>query len=209
MKDDFYTVNELAEHLGVTQVTVYRLFKNNNLPYNRVGRKRVILKEDLAKWMKANYHGPDLQEMKKQYLTEEKRRIQEKRRLMEDTIKKIKQRKERIKLHNRIAGLIRYSLKGNKKGRHWEDLVGYGLEGLKRRLKKTIPQSYTWDDYLKGELWVDHIVPITAFNIECPESIDFKRCWALSNLRLLPKIENISKGNKLEKPFQPCLALRG
>lgn len=209
MKQDYFTINELAKEFRVTQVTVYRLFKNNDLPYNRVGRKRIILREDFAKWMKGNYRGPDLEEMRKQYLIKEEKRIQEKKILIEDAIKKEKQRKERSKLHNRIAGLIRYSLKGNKKGRHWEDLVGYGLESLKRRLKKTIPQNYTWDDYLKGELWIDHIIPITAFNIECPESIDFKRCWTLSNLRLLPKIENISKGNKLLKSFQPGLNLKG
>jgi len=34
-----------------------------------------------------------------------------------------------------------------------------------------------------------------------------KRCWALSNLRLLPAKENMIKHNKLDRPFQPALRI--
>ncbi|GAI61384.1 unnamed protein product, partial [marine sediment metagenome] len=37
--------------------------------------------------------------------------------------------------------------------------------------------------------------------------IDFKRCWALENLRLLPAKENMVKHNKLDRPFQPALRI--
>jgi hypothetical protein len=50
--------------------------------------------------------------------------------------------------------------------------------------------------------------PITAFNFNTPEDIDFKRCWALSNLQPLWARDNLSKQNKLIKPFQPSLLLR-
>ena len=110
-------------------------------------------------------------------------------------------------LNCRTSCSIRYSLKGNKRGYHWENLVGYNCNDLIKRLKKTMPEGYTWQDYLEGKLEVDHIIPKSIFNFIKPEHIDFKRCWALSNLRLLPKKENRIKYNKLIKPFQLNLAI--
>lgn len=114
----------------------------------------------------------------------------------------------KYQLNNRMRDGIRGSLKrGAKTGRRWEDLVGYGVADLKKHLKSTMPDNYSWQDFLNGELQIDHITPITAFNFDFPEHIDFKRCWALENLRLLPASENISKKNKLIKPFQTALKI--
>ena len=109
------------------------------------------------------------------------------------------------RLNSRMGSEIRHSLNNNKNNRHWESLVNYNCNSLMKHLKSTMPKGYTWDDYLKGELHVDHIDPISAFNFSKPEHADFKRCWALSNLRLLPAKENMVKKNKLVRPFQPSL----
>ena len=103
--------------------------------------------------------------------------------------------------------MIWYSLKGNKAGRHWETLVGYTVKDLMRRLKKTMPKGYNWNDYLEGKLHIDHKIPKSVFNFTKPEHIDFKRCWALKNLQLLSAKENLRKNNHLSKPFQPALAV--
>jgi len=110
-----------------------------------------------------------------------------------------------MKKRRDISSSIRIMLKGNKQGRHWEDLVGYELNDLIKRLKKTIPKGYTWQDYLDSKLHIDHIIPVSVFNFTKPEHLDFKKCWALKNLQLLPAKENLEKHNKLDKPFQPCL----
>jgi len=110
-------------------------------------------------------------------------------------------------LNCRMSAMVKNSLRGNKKGRHWEDLIGYTLIDLINHLKKTIPEGYCWQDCLNGKLHIDHIIPISAFNFTTPEHIDFKRCWALENLRLLPAEENLRKNNKLFRPFQPALAI--
>ena len=108
-------------------------------------------------------------------------------------------------LNYNISAAIRKSLNNNKAGRHWEDLTGYTLKDLIKRLKKTIPKGYNWKDFLEGKFHIDHIIPISAFNFTESEHIDFQRCWALSNLQLLPVRENLLKGNHLIKPFQPAL----
>ena len=113
----------------------------------------------------------------------------------------------KYKINHNLKGEIRKSLKCNKNSKYWENLVGYTLVELAKRLGRTIPEGYTWQDYINGELQIDHIIPISAFNFTKPEHPDFKKCWALSNLQLLPARENILKSNKLNKPFQPALKI--
>lgn len=108
----------------------------------------------------------------------------------------------KYQLNSRISTSIRISLKGNKNGRHWESLVGYTYIQLKKRLKLTMPKGYTWKNYINGELQIDHIIPISFFEFSKPEDLGFKKCWELSNLRLLSKKENFKKHNKLIKTLQ-------
>jgi hypothetical protein len=95
---------------------------------------------------------------------------------------------------------------GRKTGRLW-DILGYGVDQLRDRLMLTIPEGYSWDDYLSGALHVDHIIPLSVFNFQRETDLDFRRAWALSNLQLLPAKQNIEKSAKLSGPFQPSLCL--
>jgi 5-methylcytosine-specific restriction endonuclease McrA len=110
-------------------------------------------------------------------------------------------------LNSKISHSIYKSIRKNKNGYHWENLVEYTVKELKKHLEQTIPKGYTWQDFMEGKLHIDHIIPISVFNFNKPEHIDFKRCWSLKNLRLLPAEENLKKGNKLYKPFQPALKI--
>lgn len=111
------------------------------------------------------------------------------------------------KLNLNISAAICNSLRGDKNGWHWEDLVGYTLGELKKHLEKQFIGGMSWDNYgLKG--WtIDHRIPITAFNFETPFDIDFRQCWALRNLRPLWHKENMSKKDKLARPHQPSLLM--
>lgn len=110
-------------------------------------------------------------------------------------------------LSKKMSRMIKLSLQNNKKGRHWEDLVDYTLKDLIARLKKTMPKGYNWQDFLQGRLHIDHKIPKSAFNFSKPKHTDFKKCWNLENLRLLPAKENLKKSNKLDRPFQPALKI--
>ena len=102
------------------------------------------------------------------------------------------------KLSKNIRTYMGLSLKGNKNGRCWEDLVGYNLQNLMIHLEKLFKPGMTWDNYgMKG--WsIDHIKPISKFNFVSYEDEEFKECWALENLQPLWHKENISKGAKYE-----------
>jgi hypothetical protein len=97
--------------------------------------------------------------------------------------------------------------KGMKAGRHWETLVGYTVDQLKTHLEKLFKPGMTWENY--GTAWhIDHKTPVAVFNFEKPEDIDFRICWSIKNLQPLEASINMSKGARIEKPYQPSLALK-
>ena len=97
-------------------------------------------------------------------------------------------------LCNRMRAGVYQSLKGLKNG-PWQKLVGYTVDDLIEHLKTTMPEGFTWDDYLSGKLHIDHILPISSFSFTKPEHQGFKDCWALKNLQLLTAFDNLSKGS--------------
>lgn len=111
------------------------------------------------------------------------------------------------RLNQRISNGMRQTLVRGSKGRqHWETLAGYNIAQLKRHLEKRFTPEMSWDNY--GKYWhIDHKIPVAAFNFKTPDDLDFKRCWALKNLRPLEKFQNQSKGAKVDRPFQPSLAM--
>lgn len=113
-----------------------------------------------------------------------------------------------IKINHRMRvyiGRILRSKKEHKNGRSWTKLVGYTSMELIMHLESKFQPGMNWENH--GEWHIDHIIPVSAFNFETPDDIDFKRCWALKNLRPLWGDENMKKGAKLLKPFQPSLAI--
>jgi len=176
------------------------------------------VKECSKKWRKNN---PEkTKEYEKQYHKDNSDKIKERqKKWYNNNIEKVREYQNQYQNHRykidlkynlsrKMSRTIRKSLKGNKAGKHWEDLVGYTLNDLIKHLKKTMPEGYGWSDYLEGKLGLDHKIPISIFNYTNIRHLDFQRCWALKNLQLLPKEKNRIKRNKLNRPFQPSLKLK-
>jgi len=111
----------------------------------------------------------------------------------------------RGKLNSNIKTAIWRSLLNNKGRRHWETLVGYSLEDLKNHLEKQFLHGMSWDNY--GDWHVDHKIPLAVHHYETAEDIDFKRAWSLKNLQPMWAFDNLSKGARIETPFQPSLMM--
>lgn len=112
----------------------------------------------------------------------------------------------RFKLNHNISKSIHNSINGNNNFQSWENLVGYSFKDLTKHLEKQFNLGMTWANY--GKWHIDHIIPISVFNFDSPEHIDFKRCWALKNLQPLWAKENLRKHNKLDDAFQPSFKLK-
>lgn len=87
--------------------------------------------------------------------------------------------------------------------------MGYTLDDLKKHLEKQFTDGMSWDAFLRGEIHIDHKTPKSAFNFKTTADIDFRLCWKLSNLQPMFAKENMSKGAKIESPFQPSFAFGG
>ena len=136
--------------------------------------------------------------------------IKKRSKLRYEKTKKLKGRKpimskELKHLSRQVSCGIWRSIQGNKKNRHWELLVGYTIRQLKEHLEKQFQLGMSWNNY--GKWHLDHKIPISAFNFESFMDVDFKKCWSLKNLQPLWAKENLSKHNKIFKPFQPSLAI--
>lgn len=110
------------------------------------------------------------------------------------------------RLHDNITSVIGSCIKkGTRYSRRTESILGYTMDKLKKHLEKQFTDGMTWENY--GQWHIDHKIPISAFNFETPDDIDFKRCWSLKNLQPLWGHDNLVKNASLEKPFQPSLAI--
>jgi hypothetical protein len=140
-----------------------------------------------------------------------------------------------IKFRRRIYMAIRkqFTIKAKKT----IDLLGITYAEFKQYIEDRFTDGMTWEKILSGEIHLDHIKPVSLFdltdieeqkiafnytniqplwakdnlrkhnNYNTPTDSDFKKCWALKNLQPLWKYDNLSKGNRLEKPFQPSLTI--
>jgi hypothetical protein len=113
----------------------------------------------------------------------------------------------KMRLRASISARINESLKkGMKANNSWPGLVGFTLDQLRAHLEKLFRPGMSWENY--GTVWeIDHKIPVAVFNFERPNDIDFRLCWSLKNLQPMESIKNKSKGSRVDKPFQPSLAL--
>lgn len=112
-----------------------------------------------------------------------------------------------FRLENAVrTGFHKGLTKGSKAGRKTFDLLGYRSHELRAHLERQFSDGMSWENYGKGGWEVDHITPLSAFNYQTPDDFDFKRAWALSNLRPMWFSDNRTKGAKLKSDFQPSLA---
>jgi hypothetical protein len=96
-------------------------------------------------------------------------------------------------LYHRMSQSIREALRGAKRRCKWEDLLGYSVDELKAHLESQFTEGMTWEKFFGGGIHIDHLIPRMKFKYTSPNDRQFKKCWALSNLRpIWPKENSVS-----------------
>jgi hypothetical protein len=158
-----------------------------------------LWRADRKRWRGRQYYknNPELREMQKaRNQTFERREY-----VRQYSLKKYRESPQ-YRVNALMAKAIRDSLKKHKStetsGSKWLSYVNYSKQGLINHLKKSLENlpGYTWQDFMNGDLHIDHIKPKSLFNYNSPFHPEFALCWGLDNLQLLPAIENIKKGDK-------------
>lgn len=83
------------------------------------------------------------------------------------------------------------------------DNLPYTSEELVKHLEAQWESWMNWDNYGKHDptrkTWqIDHIIPQSKLKFSSFDEDNFKKLWALSNLRPLETVANMKKGNKAE-----------
>lgn len=134
-----------------------------------------------------------LSKHKRQYFLDNKDKLNQLRRIRESRLRK---EDVRFNLDKRIGAAMWNSLRKNKKGYEWEKLVNYNLDDLREHLESQFKEGMNWEEFLKGKIHIDHIIPKSWFEYNSPEDKEFQQCWALKNIQPLWSSDNLRKCNK-------------
>lgn len=108
--------------------------KELQVRYNRDYYKRPEVKKKMQEYQK-KYH-------KKYYQISE---VKKSNRKSKRKYRQKHQNNPKYRLNNAISRGIYKSLRGNKNGRHWEDLVGYSLIELRKHLESQFTEGMTME----------------------------------------------------------------
>ena len=104
-----------------------------------------------------------------------------------------------FRLYQSLRSRVRQALKGLSKSARTLELLGCPIEELVKHLEAKFLPGMTWANH--GEWHIDHILPISAFNLTDPEQ-QRKAChW--SNLQPLWAVDNLRKGAKILDTCSP------
>lgn len=206
--EDLLGSHSISEIMGINKSIILRTLKENGVSFTTSGRRFIggkkiatkkwieknkdFLNEKMRLWYQNN------KEHRKEYLKEYRTKNIDKIRETKRNYERHKKATDPLyKLISNFRTAIYTVLKENnlQKYRHYFEVLGYSPEQLIEHLEKQFNDEMTWDNY--GEWHVDHIKPISSFNIIEIGDDEFMECWSLENLQPLWGLENIKKSNKL------------
>jgi len=206
--EELFGSHTISQKTGISKPTILKILKENGVIMGPSGRRNIGGKKVAdKKWRdknkdymcnKSKNWYEQNKEHRKQYLKEYREKNIDKIRETKKNYEKIRKATDPIyKLISNFRTAIYQVLKENKvqKKGHYFDILKYSPENLVGHLESKFKDNMTWDNY--GEWHVDHIKPISSFQITEIGDKEFMSCWSLDNLQPLWNNDNIRKSNKL------------
>jgi len=214
IKEQFKNIEDLAERKRLIKNAITAEWKRNNRDKVRAARRRFAKKyPDKIKEQNIRFKENN-SSYKKDYYQNNKDRAKEwwKNRTSEQKTAHFKSTLKwkntqyntnvAYKLRCIISTAIHRSLKKTTKTNTLKRLLGYSIDELKEHLETQFEDWMNWDNLgltatKEKETWqIDHIIPVNTFNIKKCGDKEFKKCWAISNLRPLDSfINNLRPSN--------------
>lgn len=199
--------------------------KRERVVKEKVSREHRLQK--IKEWQQANpdkrkvtiakYHEVHLVEEKQYYRNNQnkiKARAAEYRSKNRELInEKLKERRKDplVKLRHQVSVLIRHYINLETKKGSCMKYLPYTIQELKQHLENQFESWMNWNnwgEYRKSwndqdsTTWtwqIDHITPQSKLPYTSMEDENFKKCWALENLRPLSAKRNVIEGSRLER----------
>ncbi|MFN3585184.1 hypothetical protein [Phenylobacterium sp.] len=83
-----------------------------------------------------------------------------------------------------------------RNGRRTFEALGYSVEELVAHIERQFLPGMGWKNV--NEWHIDHIRPLSSFDIRELGDAEFRAAWALTNLRPIWSALNLAKGAKLQ-----------
>lgn len=195
---DFFSLNKRGLHGRRAECKscqkIYRVVNKGKIKsLNKQWKKanppssRSLDQQEKIKQYKRNYH----QQIYKNLSNLEKLELRKRK-------KEFEYKKRRSSLVYKIKGVLRsrlnQAIKNNQKvGSAVRDL-GCSIEELKKHLESQFKLGMTWDNWSKSGWHIDHIEPLSSFNLTDPYQL--KRACYYTNLQPLWAKDNLRKSNK-------------
>lgn len=97
-----------------------------------------------------------------------------------------------------LRSRIGFALKRNiKKSETTKSLLGCSVDFFKKYFQDKFTDSMTWDDFMNGDIHIDHIKPCKEFDLTKPE--EQKECFHYKNLQPLWWYDNLKKGSNYQE----------
>jgi len=206
--EDLIGSQTISEKIGLNKQQVLRILKENGVKLGPSGRRNIGGKKVAdKKWRDSNKEYmsnksktwyEQNKEHRKEYLKEyREKNIDKIRKTKRDYQQHLRDTNPTYKLISYFRTAIYQVLKESnvEKNKHYFDVLQYTPKQLIDHLELQFTDGMTWDNY--GEWHVDHIKPISSFNIIEMGDNEFMKCWCLNNLQPMWGEENIRKSNKV------------
>lgn len=79
-----------------------------------------------------------------------------------------------------------------------EEILHYSIKDLYHHLLTTLKLSHSIDDFMSGELEIDHIIPIGNYYYRSTNDEEFKKAWSIKNHRFIDKNENRNRRKNID-----------
>jgi hypothetical protein len=170
-----------------------------------VENNRLAIKQQKSNWYNCN-RGRILKEREEYRSThKDARNVQDRNRRATDPVYRIRTNMSKL-INQRLRKM------GSSKNDSITKYLPYIMSELKEHLEKQFESWMTWDNYgrYNAKTWddtnpltwtwnIDHIIPQANLPYTTMEDENFKKCWALSNLRPLSAKTNVINGTSLGK----------
>lgn len=111
---------------------------------------------------------------------------------------RVRARVRKVTKHMAIADRMRQALNAKQnRENNLEVVLGFSIAELRNHMERQFTRGMTWEKFKGGEIHIDHIIPISAFNIRELGDEEWRSCWCLSNLRPAWAEANLKKSNKI------------
>jgi len=152
-------------------------------------------KENNRRWYVANQS--NVSERKADYYLENQEQEKLRSKVFRETFpEKRRPKTPQAKIAANIRSKISHIVSGRYKKSHSEKYLGCSFEELKQHFEKQFTLNMTWDNYGMYGWHIDHIVPLSAFDLSVESNL--YKAWHYTNLQPLWSTDNLRKGKKVQ-----------